>query len=144
MGKLPIRTYEYTKSGEFVTSYFSMSDARQQHYSDYEGVYPLFVDDDYHVLPNSNILCKQRVGREGIREYNKRKASPYLTENWSKAVLKQKPISVVNVDGDEVARFANMHVAVHITGKTYNQLKSYLQTDKTRDLLIWQTEESET
>lgn len=143
-GKPSIRVFEYDSEGQFVKFHDCINDARKEHYSTDIGKRPLFVkgpDIRIHELPNGGFLCKERIGRKGIQVFKKRKRSPYLKQNWRKEVHKQKPIQVVNVDGEIIAKFANVHVASRLLGKPHSSIHNALETDLTRDLLIWQQEE---
>ena len=135
-GRTPIKAFEYDEKGKFIKEHLSIASVKADHYGSKWNT-PLFRQGDIQLLPNGSLACKERIGRKGVIKYFKYKSSPYIKENWPESVHSQKEIIVSNVNGQTMARFENIHVAVSMTGKTYNMIASYLTIKKTGDLLQW-------
>jgi hypothetical protein len=115
-GRPANKTYQYTTEGVFLQEYASESEVRSKYYSERKGKKPLFTritnytKIEYHLLPDNTYLFKERIGRVGVRSFNKR-----LNDEFIKLSSYNKAVKVYNLDNKEIARFVNMTIASKMT-----------------------------
>jgi len=145
-GRERIKVYQYDHNGKYIRSYETIAEARDDHYADVNGVYPMFRDNaTYHLLPNNTILFKERTYRDQVVRTLRRIANPLVIKN-DKDI---KPFVVYNIDNEPIATFVNINTAVILTGMSYASIMSMLTKKKTdgmphNELKImckWQTDE---
>ena len=116
-GRPKNRVYQYDKDGMFLQTFECENDIRKKYYQTDKGKRPLFtnttkyVNIKYHILPDETLLFKERIGRTGVKEFNKR-----LNDEFLKLSTKNKTVRVFNLDNKEIARFINMNIASKMTG----------------------------
>lgn len=125
-GRPKQRVYEYSKDGKFLGTYESQAEARGKYYPNDIGKRPLFEYDDYHILNNENVLCRERLGRTGIKRLYKRLNNQFITDET-------EPIKVINLDNEVIARFKNIRIAYRITNVPYGTIHSQLNSKKKVD-----------
>lgn len=128
MGRSKKKVYEYDKEGNFVHQYESQQEVRDAHYSHSKGKYPLFQRSDIMELPNGNIISQDRIGREGIFNYLRRKQSPYVDRHGRSLSLKK--VRAYNLDNELVAEFLDFNVMCNMMGLKQDLLWNRVFTSK--------------
>ena len=144
-GRDRIEAFEYDSSASnryrFIQKFNSLSEVKSKYYSDVIGNYPLFRNnDEYHVLPNGNILTKDRTGRKGIARILAFERSPYVNMRINK--FDDKKVECFNLLGEKMCEFKNVSVASKVTGMSisliYSRLKmKYDRLPSSDDCLIF-------
>ena len=108
-----IKVYEYNEKGEYTREFKSIkhfTSTYNLHYNHFSkgsvgacGVWE---------FPDKRIAATYRIGKEGIREWRKRKNSPFLGEKKVRQKNQDsRRILVYDLDYDLIATFENEHVA---------------------------------
>lgn len=129
-GREKIKVYQYDREGKFLASYQSLAEVRATYYSEVKGKLPLFRNEaDYHLLPDNSILFKTRTYRDDVVTMIHRIENLLIFKKED-----VRPVDVFNMDGEWIATFVNMKVAVILTGIPYHKIYCYLNR-KTGDKL---------
>ena len=122
-GRPKQKTFQYDKEGKFIRAYECLADVRKRYYYNDGGVRPMFVNKDYELLPDNTYLVKERIGRKGITLLDKIINSKYTFKN-------KKLVSLINVKNEEIAIFANIHIAHRLTQIPYSTIYNQLNESK--------------
>lgn len=115
-GREKQKVYEYSKKGKYLKTHESMSEfATLYGYS--KNIFAVGRYNGIIELDHGRIASLDRIGRVGVLEFQKRKASPYVGKGkniaegrlWSEG--RDGEIEVYDLDGDKIATFKNLFVA---------------------------------
>jgi len=110
-GRPKIKMYEYTSEGYFVREYNSIQEVFNKYYEGKKR--PLiYKDNKYAYLPNGNLICTSRLGRDNILKIKRIKASIYVPN----AKENRRKIVVYNLASEPIATFRSAHIASVLTG----------------------------
>lgn len=122
--------YQYSKDGKFLNQFDSETDVRKKYYSNDKGKRPLFGTKgyikEYHILPDNTFLTKERIGRTGIREINKRIDSKLFLDIDNN----DTKIKVFNLDNKIIASFVSIKIASKMTNIPFGTIYSQLKDDR--------------
>jgi hypothetical protein len=138
-GRPKVKRFEYDSNGKYIKEYDCENDVRKSHYPNDIGKRPLFTNKqlihNYHILPNGNFVTKERIGRKGIIEIQKR-----LNNDFIKIKNNDKNINVYNLDNKIIATFANIQIASKLSnipiGTIHHQLNTKVNKFTERGILF--------
>ena len=138
-GRPKVKRYQYDKKGNFLQEFESESAVRKQYYSTDKGKRPIFgnypYQKEYVILPDGTYLTKERIGRVGIRDINKRINNEFLNISND-----DKKVKATNLDNKVVATFANINLAAKMTniplGTIHNQVTRGINKFSHRGLIF--------
>lgn len=115
-GRLPKPLFEYTQEGKFVKEHVSSAAfARENnHATNIVSV----KRKDYFILPNNNIVVKERLGRKGIIKLIRTIESPFIRINKPK--VEEFTIECYNLKDELIATFRSEYHVRAFLGWTGN------------------------
>ncbi len=115
-GRPKQKRYQYNSEGKFLKEFDCEDDIRKTYYSKDKGKRPLFrnncLEREYHLLPNNDLIFKERTGRKLVQHINN-----YINNEYVNAEKYKTPaVRLVNLDNKTIARFINTNIASKLTG----------------------------
>jgi hypothetical protein len=136
-GRPKQKRYEYNQDGKFIREYVCENDIRKEYYAEDKGKRPLFgttktnhkgkvysYNYSYHILKNNNIIVKERIGREGIKNLIK-----HINNDFVK-IYNKKKINVINLDNEIIASFISENIAAKMTNIPISTIHNQLTKGK--------------
>lgn len=129
MGKPKKQVFEYDKDGVFIKKYESLTELRNEYYSEDVGVRPIFnkkiLGFDFHITPKNTIILSDRPYRENIKFLYRVYSSELCNTNKNKN--SNKPIQMFNLKNEFIAEFSNMVMAKILLKDKFNFATIYSQ-----------------
>ena len=138
-GRQPIKVYQYTKEGKYMTEWSSMADVRRKYYNKQQGKQPFFPDAKgtytaiYHELPDGTYLAKTRIGRDALMRAVRLDKSIFCKD----CAEERKIVEIYNLKGRKVANFRNPYVASQLLQISAGNIDRRCQNKYTHGDLIF-------
>lgn len=105
-GRDKIKVFQYDKEGKYLKTFESLAEIQKLYF---KGKQPLFVYEEIMLLSDNTYICKERIGRDKLLQYLKRKENKLLVKE-----RENKPIIVYNWDKIQIAEFYNIRIAAEL------------------------------
>lgn len=112
-GRVPLKVFTYTSTGEYLQTFDSIQEFRQKYYSNDTGLRPIFrhkeLGFEYHFNEKEKIVAVlERIGRDKIKRIVAIHNSEYCKKEDK--TNKKPPVQVFNLRGELIAEFKNQRL----------------------------------
>jgi hypothetical protein len=128
-GREKIPCFQYSINGEYIKKYNSISEFRDEYFSEQDGKQPLFhKGQEMYIMPDETVVCKHRIGRENVKKLVKISTNKLIAPYESKTA--KKPIELFNIVGEKIAEFENIRTMSILMDITKNTAYSMMRERK--------------
>lgn len=114
------KVFLYGKTGCFIREFQSETDASVYYYNNKRA---LFQYNSHHLISDSCILLKERIGRDAVKKLFRKINSPFITTRSD-----DKLIECLNLNNEVIATYKGLHIASLLSNvpkpTIFNQLKN--------------------
>lgn len=123
-GRPDIKIHHYDESGNFIKTFPNQKEVFNEYYGGKTG--QLFDDNkQFKELPDKTIICKERLGRDGIKILKRIYNSKYCYKQ-----TESRPFSIYNLLGEKIYSFSGIDAYIRLTGATKSNIKEILENNK--------------